>query len=42
MRNGSTSKSETLSLDLEMSKHVFGRTGDIVQIIVQFNKNSFD
>jgi hypothetical protein len=42
MRNGSISKSENLSLDLELSKRVFGRNGDIVQIIVQFNKNSFD
>ncbi|MCR9016620.1 hypothetical protein [Aquiflexum gelatinilyticum] len=42
MRNGSISKNESLSLDLEMSKNVFGRTGEIVQIIAHFNKNTFD
>jgi hypothetical protein len=40
--NGSISKNERLSLDLEMSKNVFGRTGEIVQIIAHFNKNTFD
>jgi hypothetical protein len=42
LRNGSISKNERLSLDLEMSKNVFGRTGEIVQIIAHFNKNTFD
>jgi hypothetical protein len=42
MRNGSISKNERLSLDLEMSKNVYGRTGEIVQIIAHFKKNTFD
>ena len=37
MKNGYISKSQNLNLTEEMSQSIFGRTGDIVQIIVHLN-----
>jgi len=40
MSNGANSKSKNLSLDAENSQRIFGRTGDIVQLIVHVNKDT--
>ncbi len=38
LKNGSVVRSNNLSLDLPMSKNVFGRTGEVVRIIAHLDK----
>ncbi len=40
MKNGSSSKSKDLSLDIEMSKSIFERTGGITQILLNLKKST--
>jgi hypothetical protein len=40
LSTGAVSKFDTLSLDQPMSQKLFGRTGDIVRIVVYLNQTN--